>query len=893
MQVVRPLLVCPAIQGSNDLELVAVFAPKCLSIAGGGLSCDAFTHLWLRHSHTVELLRSSYYSFIVAAISTISLLLTSVGSVGGVDLGAYTVAGSEYPLRCCCSCRCGVLDSASAYRDLKSMFASTLGKGLWILELRFGAAMTNCVPRFYHRIFWIASHYGCKFKDLFTSKILAHPLKLSTFPDGYEVGGREGGREGGTVTPARSAVNHFPGRRTVRCSDGRAGLPRREGRIEWFGRLSGNWRLARDQGTSSVGSLTTTRFSMLYRSCRAAIILAQDILFSPSNRPKMMVCTGEEVCVPVGRGKRGEVEVTQRNKLLWWYKLDHVGLGEGGGLVEVVGIRDTYRMSVLHLLCPVIRHTVRERVEHSSADEVMEFAYSEYRDLAVAMGASGGKAQCMLHASNVRESVLLLADQTSKNSCDVSTFDMLMLYAVLNSGVTIRGSDGAWQGRSPPPPLPGYPGSTPFGFTTGSSRVGAVLDDDACWRVFSRCSRFMTIRLIFVSKRQGQKTRMMRACGWDGLAGPARTRGVCVSGIDAAPHRTHLLPPSSIRLAGPRVRPYPTRSSFPLDIEVRDQLGQRQHPPPPYPRSPQLYSQPSFRFKASETEQATRRSRHLQGSRQGPAVSDRPSPRLELISGKPWETETRLAGPGFDRRPNRMRVQSLTIAPPSPVARLEILLCCIIWQQKRYNRIRHWRLVRLLAFHQGEPGSIPSGNHKWESCRTTLLAGGFSRGSPYPRHCIRALPHSHLVSPTSVLDTSLLRAAHISQLNLIPTLGTIPGLRDSYTRGEVDSFHQLDMHLTFSLVLPVFAESFVRIMTNRITTCVVLHEENRTCSIFSFCARCALHTILGKVSISRKFGTHLASCETCLRSGQSAEGAACNENMKWHVQGGVPGNRGN
>ncbi|KAJ8866425.1 hypothetical protein PR048_032268 [Dryococelus australis] len=36
---------------------------------------------------------------------------------------------------------------------------------------RFGAAMPNCIPRFcYIRIFWIASHYGCKFKDAFTFK---------------------------------------------------------------------------------------------------------------------------------------------------------------------------------------------------------------------------------------------------------------------------------------------------------------------------------------------------------------------------------------------------------------------------------------------------------------------------------------------------------------------------------------------------------------------------------------------------------------------------------------------------------------------------------------------------------------------------------------------------
>ncbi|KAJ8891809.1 hypothetical protein PR048_004363 [Dryococelus australis] len=36
----------------------------------------------------------------------------------------------------------------------------------------FGAVIPNCIPRCYHRIFWIAFHYGCKFKDVSTSKVL-------------------------------------------------------------------------------------------------------------------------------------------------------------------------------------------------------------------------------------------------------------------------------------------------------------------------------------------------------------------------------------------------------------------------------------------------------------------------------------------------------------------------------------------------------------------------------------------------------------------------------------------------------------------------------------------------------------------------------------------------
>ncbi|KAJ8877237.1 hypothetical protein PR048_021691 [Dryococelus australis] len=49
---------------------------------------------------------------------------------------------------------------------------------------------------------------------------------------------------------------------------------------------------------------------------------------------------------------------------------------------------------------------------------------------------------------------------------------------------------------------------------------------------------------------------------------------------------------------------------------------------------------------------------------------------------------------------------------------------------------------------------------KWESCRTMPLVGGFSRGSPPPRHS-SAAPYS-LQSPTSALKTSLLRAAQSS-----------------------------------------------------------------------------------------------------------------------------------
>ncbi|KAJ8876133.1 hypothetical protein PR048_024042 [Dryococelus australis] len=60
----------------------------------------------------------------------------------------------------------------------------------------------------------------------------------------------------------------------------------------------------------------------------------------------------------------------------------------------------------------------------------------------------------------------------------------------------------------------------------------------------------------------------------------------------------------------------------------------------------------------------------------------------------------------------------------------------------------------------GEPGSI-SGRvtpdfRTWESCRTTLLMGGFSRGSPVsPSPCIPALFQSHHISRSSAVKTSL------------------------------------------------------------------------------------------------------------------------------------------
>ncbi|KAJ8884872.1 hypothetical protein PR048_011068 [Dryococelus australis] len=47
----------PAIQGSNNLVLGLVFAPRQLPIVGSGHYYDGFVHPWLRRTHTAELLR--------------------------------------------------------------------------------------------------------------------------------------------------------------------------------------------------------------------------------------------------------------------------------------------------------------------------------------------------------------------------------------------------------------------------------------------------------------------------------------------------------------------------------------------------------------------------------------------------------------------------------------------------------------------------------------------------------------------------------------------------------------------------------------------------------------------------------------------------------------------
>ncbi|KAJ8894046.1 hypothetical protein PR048_006656 [Dryococelus australis] len=77
--------------------------------------------------------------------------------------------------------------------------------------------------------------------------------------------------------------------------------------------------------------------------------------------------------------------------------------------------------------------------------------------------------------------------------------------------------------------------------------------------------------------------------------------------------------------------------------------------------------------------------------------------------------------------------------------------------------------------------------------------------------------------------------------------------------------------MSCSTTIPILTTSHDQhTQTNRIATCIALHEKNRTCSIFSFRARRALHKNLCKkfsckVGISHKIGTHLASCDPYFR----------------------------
>ncbi|KAJ8869122.1 hypothetical protein PR048_030690 [Dryococelus australis] len=77
------------------------------------------------------------------------------------------------------------------------------------------------------------------------------------------------------------------------------------------------------------------------------------------------------------------------------------------------------------------------------------------------------------------------------------------------------------------------------------------------------------------------------------------------------------------------------------------------------------------------------------------------------------------------------------------------------------------RRFRLLASHQGEPGSIPGGVAPvFSHMGNVPLVYGFSRGSPASPPSLPALLHTLLASPSSALKTSMSRAGQISSHSL-------------------------------------------------------------------------------------------------------------------------------
>ncbi|KAJ8898216.1 hypothetical protein PR048_003576 [Dryococelus australis] len=102
-----------------------------------------------------------------------------------------------------------------------------------------------------------------------------------------------------------------------------------------------------------------------------------------------------------------------------------------------------------------------------------------------------------------------------------------------------------------------------------------------------------------------------------------------------------------------------------------------------------------------------------------------------------------------------------------------------LYQKTRRDRDSGGVVVRLLASHLGEPGSIlcgippPPDSHLWESCRTMLLVVRFSRDLPLPRRCISTPLHTNLVSLLAALNTSF----HIRPTLLHPRGGRVAGRR--------------------------------------------------------------------------------------------------------------------
>ncbi|KAJ8894023.1 hypothetical protein PR048_006633 [Dryococelus australis] len=124
-------------------------------------------------------------------------------------------------------------------------------------------------------------------------------------------------------------------------------------------------------------------------------------------------------------------------------------------------------------------------------------------------------------------------------------------------------------------------------------------------------------------------------------------------------------------------------------------------------------------------------------------------------------------------------------------------------------------VVRLLASHQGEPGSIP-GRATPGSSHVGIVpddAAGrrvFSRISRFPPPFISVLLHTHLASPSSALRTSMLRAAQISVLHNRPFTvsmeqrqnGRVGGSRRSRENPPASGIVRHDPHMRKSVSDP-------------------------------------------------------------------------------------------
>ncbi|KAJ8874353.1 hypothetical protein PR048_025201 [Dryococelus australis] len=113
------------------------------------------------------------------------------------------------------------------------------------------------------------------------------------------------------------------------------------------------------------------------------------------------------------------------------------------------------------------------------AKEATEFTCSEYWDMPMAMGASGGQAPCMLHASNMRKGSLWLSGYTARLPPRRTGFKPpgSVTCRIFASGKRCRWSTGFLVVLPSPPPPHSHSGAAPFSphFT-----LSTQLEKDLC-----------------------------------------------------------------------------------------------------------------------------------------------------------------------------------------------------------------------------------------------------------------------------------------------------------------------------------------------------------------------------------------------------------------------------